>query len=157
MFHLECWKNPKTTCFRQAPWVCWGTCNTYLASLAGSTTKPQLSHLLVTEEERESSTQRAVYRSGACSLAIGTWPYSLFCLCLHLTLSCTVIAYSTVFSLWKRLKSSTGGGSSSETTVLLPSPGSNTALDTYSTNSKCAWFPSLNHLIPSDVNFHIGI
>lgn len=145
-------KTPKQPVFHQAPWVCWGTCNTYLASLAGTTPKSQLSHLLVTKEEKEASSETAVHRSSACRVAIGTWPCGLSCLCLHLTLFYTVTTHSTVFGLWKRLQSSTGGGSSGEITVLLPTTGSNTMLDTYSTSNKCAWFPSLNLLILSDLN-----
>lgn len=70
-------KTPKQPGFLLTPWVCWGTCSIYWASLAGNTPKLQLSDLLVTEEEREASTDTAAHRSDACRLATGTWS----CLC----------------------------------------------------------------------------
>lgn len=57
----------------------------------------------------------AVHRSVACRLAAGTWS----CHVVRLTLPCVVVTRASVFSLCKRLESSTGGGGSGGITVPL--------------------------------------
>lgn len=148
-------KNPNQPIFRQGLWVCWEMCNTYLASLAGTTPKPQLSHWLVTEGEKEASTEKSHpqvsdtqtnHMSLVMVFFLPVSPPHPFLLCYNTQYS---------FQSLERFKSSTG--SSGKITVLVASPGSNAPLDTCSTNNKCAWFLLMNHLILSDLNFHSGI